>query len=112
MGDKWSLDRVSATDTPMTHTSGQVLRAWMPFAILSIFVLFWGLPTIKIAMNKATTPAFSRGGWDVPYLHKAVFRAQPVVAKAGAENAKFDFNLLTSPGSGCFLSPLLARTIF
>jgi lactate permease len=111
MGDKWKVAAASSTDTPMTHTTGQVLRAWMPFAILSIFVLCWGLPTIKIAMNKATTPAFSRGGWDVPYLHKAVFRAQPVVAKAGAENAKFDFNWLTSTGSGCFLAALLAGTI-
>ena len=111
MGDKWSVDRASSTDTAMTHTTGQVMRAWMPFAILSIFVLCWGLPTIKTAMNKATTPAFSRGGWDVPYLHKAVFRARPVVAKAGAENAKFDFNWLTSTGSGCFLAALLAGTI-
>src|ERR1051325_8559032 len=83
----------------------------MPFAILSIFVLCWGLPSIKTAMNKATTPAFSRGGWDFPYLHKVVFRAQPVVAKAGAESAKFDFNWLTSTGSGCFLAALLAGTI-
>jgi lactate permease len=44
-------------------------------------------------------------------LHKAVLRARPVVAKAGAENAKFDFNWLTSTGSGCFLAALLAGTI-
>jgi lactate permease len=111
MGDKWKVETAPTTDTPMTHTTGQVFKAWMPFAILSIFVLCWGLPTIKKAMNKATTPAFDRGGWDFPYLHKAVFRAQPVVAKAGAENAKFDFNWLTSTGSGCFLAALLAGTI-
>ena len=34
-----------------------------------------------------------------------------MVAKAGAENAKFDFNWLTSTGSGCFLAALLAGTI-
>src|SRR6266403_194905 len=111
MGDKWSLDRGSATDTPMKHTSGQVLRAWMPFAILSIFVLCWGLPTIKAAMGKATTPAFARGGWEFPYLHKAVSRAQPVVAKPTAENAKFDFNWLTSTGTGCFLAAIFSGII-
>src|SRR5215469_11120619 len=111
MGDKRQVERGRSTDTPVTHTPGQVFRAWMPFAILSLFVLCWGLPTIKTALNKATTPAFNRGGWDFPYLHKAVFRAQPVVAKAGAENAKFDFNWLTSTGSGCFLAALLAGTI-
>jgi len=44
----------------------------MPFAILSVFVLVWGLPTVKGAMNRATTPV-----WDVPYLHLAVTRAAP-----------------------------------
>ena len=111
MGDKWKVEAAPTTDTAITHTTGQVMKAWMPFAILSIFVLCWGLPTIKTAMNKVTTPAFSRGGWDFPYLHKAVSRAQPVVAKPTAENAKFDFNWLTSTGSGCFLAALLAGTI-
>jgi lactate permease len=80
----------------------------MPFAILSLFVLLWGLPTIKTAMGKATTPAFSKGGWEVPYLHKAVSRAQPVVAKPTPENAKFDFNWLTAVGTGCFLAAMLS----
>jgi lactate permease len=111
MGDKWRVQAAPSTDTPVTHTSGQVLRAWMPFAILSIFVLCWGLPSIKAAMGKATTPSFKTGGWDVPYLHKAVFRAQPVVTKPTAENAKFDFNWLTCTGSGCFLAALVAGII-
>jgi lactate permease len=111
LGDKWRVQAAPSTDTPVTHTSGQVARAWMPFAILSIFVLCWGLPSIKAAMGKATTPSFKTGGWDVPYLHKAVFRAQPVVTKPAAENAKFDFNWLTCTGSGCFLAALIAGTI-
>jgi lactate permease len=93
------------------YTRGQVVRAWMPFAILSLFVLVWGLPSVKTAMGKATTPAFANGGWEVPYLHKAVSRAQPVVAKPTPENAKFDFNWLTTVGTGCFLAALLAGAI-
>ena len=93
------------------HTPAQIARAWMPFAFLSIFVLLWGLPSVKNAMGKATTPAFSAGGWEVPYLHKAVFRAQPVVPKPTAENARFDFNWFTATGTGCFLAALLAGLI-
>jgi lactate permease len=62
-------------------------------------------------MNKATTPAFKTGGWEVPYLHKAVFRTQPVVAKPTAENAKFDLNWLTATGTGCFIAALLAGVV-
>ena len=57
---------------------------------------------------KATTPAFKTGGWAVPYLHQAVFRAQPVVIKPTAENAKFDLNWLSATGTGCFLAAVIA----
>src|SRR5256885_5969696 len=46
------------------YTGGQIAKAWMPFAILSLFVLLWGLPSIKAAMGRATTPAFKTGGWE------------------------------------------------
>ena len=64
-------------ETAVVHTPGQLAKAWMPFALLSLFVLLWGLPAIKTAMGKATTPAFKTGGWAVPYLHQAVFRTLP-----------------------------------
>src|SRR5262245_44263829 len=71
----------SAPHRPKTGSSAaQIAKAWMPFAILSVLVLCWGLPGIKTAMGRATTPEFGSGGWNVPYLHKAVLRAQPVVA--------------------------------
>ena len=98
-------------DVAVVHTPGVLFRAWMPFALLSLFVLLWGLPTIKAAMGKATTPAFKTGGWEVPYLHKAVYRAAPVVQKPTAENAKFDLNWLSATGTGCFLAAIIAGLV-
>jgi lactate permease len=103
----WRFPDEPATP-PHSYTSGQILKAWMPFIILTAFVVAWGLPTIKGAMNKATTPNFSKGGWEVPYLHRTVSRAAPVVAKPTPENAKFDFNWLTATGTGCFLAALIS----
>ncbi len=100
--------KLARNEAALHHTGAQVAKAWMPFAILSLFVLLWGLPTIKTAMGRATTPAFANGGWDVPYLHKAISRAQPVVAKTTPENAKFDFNWLTAVGTSCFLAAVLS----
>ena len=106
--DEPAIEPAAVRAATKQYSTGQIAKAWMPFAILSIFVLLWGLPSIKTALNKATTPAFKTGGWEVPYLHKAVFRTQPVVAKPTAENAKFDFNWLTATGTGCFLAALVA----
>jgi len=111
--------KVARNEVAKRYTAGQTARAWLPFAILSVVVLVWGLPAIKLAMNKATTPAFKvmmpdgkprpgAAGWDWPYLHNKVFRTAPVVQKPAAEGARFDFNWLTATGTGCFLSAILA----
>jgi lactate permease len=107
MGAQWDIAPQSRVQPPH-YTMRQVMRAWMPFAILSLFVLLWGLPSVKKVINTHTTPAFSKGGWDVPYLHKKVTRGYPVVAKPTPESAKYDFNWLSATGTGCFLAAIIA----
>jgi len=111
--------KVARNEVAKHYSGGQTAKAWLPFAILSVLVLLWGLPSVKLAMNKATTPAFKvmmpdgkprpgPAGWDWPYLHGKVFRTAPVVQKATAEGARFDFNWLTATGTGCFIAAILA----
>src|SRR5882762_5484918 len=88
------------------HTAGQIVKAWLPFAILSLTVLAWGLPVIKGALNRATTPV-----WDVPWLHNAVTRAAPVVTKLTPEAARYDFNWLSATGTGCFIAAIVAGLV-
>ena len=95
-------------DTSISRRPAEVARAWMPFMVLTVFVLLWGLPAIKAGLNQVTTPAFERGGWDVPVLHLAVTRAAPVVSKPEPEKAKFDFNWLSATGSACFIAAIFA----
>ena len=122
VGGEWAAEKFDGFVKPRIYSSGQILRAWMPFAILSLVVLLWGVPKIKLAMNQATTPAFhvvladgrvrpGPPGWDVPYLNNAVFRAVPVVTKPTPESARYDFNWLSATGTGCFLAAILAGTL-
>ena len=114
--------KAARNETTKHYSAGQTAKAWLPFAILSVIVLVWGLPAVKLAMNQATTPAFKvmmpdgkprpgPAGWDWPYLHAKVFRTVPVVQKATAEAARFDFNWLTATGTGCFLAAILAALL-
>jgi len=118
-GGKWTPEEFDGMVKVRSYPAVQVLKAWMPFAVLSIFVLVWGLPSIKLAINKATTPSFrvmlpdgkvrpGPPGWDVPYLHNAVYRSAPVVAKPTPEPARYDFNWLSATGTGCFLAAIVA----
>jgi lactate permease len=119
MGGEWAAEKFDGYVKARSYTAGQVLKAWMPFAILSLFVLLWGLPKVKLAMNQATTPAFkvvlANGkvrpgppGWDVPLLHNAITRAAPIVAKPSPEAARYDFNWLSATGTGCFLAAIVS----
>ena len=103
----WRFDDERAAPVGATparkYTAGQILKAWMPFAILSLTVLVWGLPAVKGAINRATTHV-----WDVPLLHNAVTRAAPVVTKLTPEAARFDFNWLSATGTGCFIAAIIA----
>src|SRR5215469_7219248 len=90
------------------HSKAQIARAWMPFLLLSGFVLVWGLPGMKTTMNRLTMPAFDQGGWSVPLLDRAVTRASPVVSQPSPESAKFEFNWLSATGTGCLLAGITA----
>lgn len=118
-GGEWPAKAFDGLVKTRTYTAAQVFKAWTPFAILSLFVLLWGLPKIKLAMNQATTPAFrvllANGkvrpgppGWDVPYLNNAVSRAAPVVPKPTPESARYDFNWLSATGTGCFFAAIVS----
>src|SRR6266699_1987653 len=58
VGGKWAADKVDGYVKVRSYTASQILKAWMPFGILSLFVLLWGLPSIKLIMNQGTTQAF------------------------------------------------------
>jgi lactate permease len=118
-GGQWAPKEFDGLAQVRSYPVGQVLKAWMPFAVLSLFVLLWGLPSIKLAINKATTPAFKvmlpdgkvrpgPPGWDVPVLHNAVYRSAPVVSKPTPEAARYDFNWLSATGTGCFLAAIVS----
>jgi lactate permease len=118
-GGEWAADQFDNDARAREYSVSQVLKAWMPFAILSTFVLIFGLPSVKLAINQATTPAFKvylpdgkirtgPPGWDVPYLHNAIYRAQPVVSKPTPEAARFDFNWLSATGTSCFLAAVVS----
>src|SRR5438128_1111239 len=117
--DEAAVIASATSSSSKRYSAGHTAKAWMPFVILSIFVLCWGLPSIKNALNQATTPSFKvvmadgkprpgPAGWDWPYLHGKVSRTTPVVAKPTPEAARFDFNWLTATGTGCFLAAVLA----
>jgi lactate permease len=82
----------------------QSLRGWMPWLILTGFILLWGLPHFKTALDTIAAPKLA-----VPYLHNLVQRVPPV-APTGAkpEAAEFKFNFLSATGTSILLAAIVA----
>src|SRR5437588_11255554 len=91
-----------ASDT-IRHSKSAILRAWLPWIILSVVVFDWGLPQTKALLDGISEPKI-----PVPGLDKLVMRVPPVDAKPTAEAAVFSFNWLSATGSGIFLRSIIA----
>lgn len=80
-----------------------VMRAWMPWLILSVFVFAWGTPQVKEWLNSLWIMKIPIDGLD-----KLIFKVPPVVAKPSPEGAVYVLNLLSAAGTGIFLSAILS----
>jgi lactate permease len=72
--------------------------------IVSVLVFVWGIPAVKAFLNR-----FGMVERAVPLLHKAVYRAPPViVAPHPSEDALFTFNWLSATGTSLLLAGVLS----
>ncbi len=84
------------------HPRSVVLRAWMPWLILTVFVFAWGMPSVKTAFNGIYAPSFPIDG-----LHQLIEKVPPVVPKATKESAVYTFNILSATGTGILIAAIL-----
>jgi lactate permease len=112
-------------DAPVTHASlkhsgRDMLLAWLPYLLLVVFVLTWGEPEIKAAIDRWThgvmpswLPQAPTGlnGIMVPGLHNAITRIPPVTAAPAPYAAVFTLNWLSASGTACFLATLVTALL-
>ncbi|MFN0038960.1 MAG: L-lactate permease [Burkholderiales bacterium] len=117
-----------ATMQLQKHDRSAVIRAWVPWFVLSVFVFLWGVPQVKDFLNglsqekrvvvvdgkeKSEAVPYAWKGvtkidFPVTGLHEKVEKVPPVVAKAHTEKAVYVLNWLSATGSGILLAALIA----
>ncbi len=90
------------------YTTGQVLRAWSPFLILTVMVTIWSLPGFKALFAKGGGLAATVISFNFPGLHNLVIKTAPIVAKATPYAAGYDLNLLSATGTAILFSALIS----
>ena len=94
------------------HTQSQVIRAWVPWVLLSLLVFLWGVPQVKKFFNDVSAPKYQVAG-----LHNVVVRTPPVAPPQSPqrptkpEEAVFTLNWLSATGSGILFSAITAGFI-
>ena len=88
------------------HSRADIIRAWTPWAILTVFVFVWGLPSVKAALNSIFAPNFPIAG-----LHNLVEKMPPVVPTPTKEAAVYTLNLLSATGTGILLSAIVGGLV-
>ena len=88
------------------HLRADVIRAWTPWAILTVFVFIWGLPSVKAALNGLFSPSFPMSG-----LHNMIEKVPPVVPNPTKEGAVYVLNLLSATGTGILLSAIVGGLV-
>jgi lactate permease len=96
----------AAAEAAPVHTRAEVVRAWVPWLILSVLVFLWGLPQVKAWLDGLSVARI-----PVPGLHNLVSRVPPVVPAVRPEPAIFVFNWLSATGSAIFLAAIIAGLI-
>jgi lactate permease len=112
-------------DQPITvaakpHSAAELFTAWLPYMLLVAFVLIWGRPEMKLALNKWTNgllpdflprSATVLNGLTVPGLHNLVMRIPPVTGKPSPYAAVFELNWLSAAGTACCLAAVAAALL-
>jgi len=111
---RYEHEREEAHAVKVEQAPGKVVKAWMPWVLLSLFVFAWGTPQVKTFLNGGTKekPNFLAGYTvktiEIPKLHKMVIKAPPVVAKPSAEAAVWTFNWLSLTGTSLLLAGIFS----
>ncbi len=104
----WGFEHEGEREARGTHGHSRsiVVRAWVPWLVLSVVVFLWGLPSVKTKIDKFAAPKFPVVG-----LHQMVQRVPPVVRKPSNEAAVYTLNWGSATGSGILVASIISGFI-
>jgi len=96
---------VGRSSAGQRHPGREIASAWMPYVLLVVFVLAWGIDPIKSWLASFNLPI----NW--PGLHNTILRMPPVAAKPSPYGAVYNFTWLSASGTACLFAAIAAAIV-
>jgi L-lactate transport len=104
-------EETAAAASSHVYTTGQIIKAWSPFLILTVVVTIWSLKPFKALFAKGAALHGTVLSFPIPGLDKLVMKVTPVVAKTTAMPAVYDLNLLSATGTAIVIAAILSMVV-
>ena len=93
------------------YSMGEIIKAWSPFIILTIFVMVWSIAPFK--------KLFAKGGalesWvlsvDVSFLNNIIVKTAPIVATDAKISAVYKFDWFSATGTAIILAAIVSTFV-
>jgi lactate permease len=93
---------VQKIDTKLNFSTGQIVRAWSPFIIMTVMIVAWGLQPVKDFLNSIGQVKF-----NIPGLVNAIIQpnGSPLAIKP------FSFNYLSNAGTSILIAAIISMPL-
>jgi lactate permease len=89
------------------ETPRAIFRAWLPWGVLTLFILLWGIQPIHAGLDRVFAANF-----NMPWLHDLVRRMPPVVGlNAAPIDAVFKLHFLAATGTSIFIASIVVAPL-
>ena len=93
--------------TVQRYSIGKIVKAWSPFAILTVMVTIWSIKPFKALFAKDGALEHWIFKLEVPYLHKLVEKMPPIVAEMKPYEAIYKFDWFSATGTAIFIAAII-----
>jgi lactate permease len=102
----------------VTHTSGEVFKAWSPFLVLTAFISVWGIPQIKAALTghyegtNGLLKAINALGHKLTFMPEVPGLSNKIIGASGQPiPAVYKLEILGAAGTAILLAAVVTKFI-
>ncbi|MDO4917525.1 MAG: L-lactate permease [Rothia sp. (in: high G+C Gram-positive bacteria)] len=92
-------------------SASAVIKAWSPFYILSIVILLWSLPFMKVLWADGGLLGWSNVKIPMPALHQAIEQVAPIVKSPMPVTAVFNWSIIGASGTAILIAAIITILI-